>query len=268
MIYKTFLLLALSAFSLFGAEFESFVKYKVGYGIFTLGEAEASLTINDNGSYKTEVSAKAKGGLVSALSRHRVETYVSEGVVVDNMLIPYRFVKSSSYGNKKRHIEFSWDYDNMNILMESENCKDGDCKYSSEILSGDKYAKDDILTLYHNIMFDFNKTGAKEINASAIGSKKPVVIMLPEGKRLKTAKKTFDDKEGTYIIAILNQEIFTSDKGELYVNVDSDNTASKAVLKKTMLFGDVWGEQIEKRITGKRAAQQNGTNEGENLTKF
>jgi hypothetical protein len=265
MIYKTFLLLIFSAFSLFAEEFESFVKYKVGYGIFTVGEASASLVINDNGSYKTEVSAKAKG-LASTLSRSRTEKYRSEGIVIDNMLIPYYFEKQSSYGSKKRHIEYFWDHENKNIVMESENCKDGDCKYSSEVLSGDKYAKDDILTLYHNIMLDFNKTGAKEMNASAIGSKKPVVIMLPEGDWLKTAKKTFDDKEGTYLVVILNQEIFTSDKGELYVNVDGDNTASKAVLKKTMLFGDVWGEQMEKRITGKRISEQNSTNESEKLT--
>ncbi|MDR2081536.1 MAG: DUF3108 domain-containing protein, partial [Campylobacteraceae bacterium] len=248
MIYKVFLLLLFSSFSLFAEEFESFVKYKVGYGVFTLGEAEAYLKIYDNGSYKTEISAKAKG-LASALSRSRIEKYISEGIVENNTLIAHHFEKESSYGGKKRRIEYLWDHENMQILMEREECKDKECKYSSEILSGDKYTENDILTLYHNIMFDLNKTGAKEINASAIGSKKPVVIMLPEGKRLKTAKKTFDGKEGTYLVVILNQEIFTSDKGELYVNVDSDNTASKAVLKKTMLFGDVWGEQIEKRIS-------------------
>ncbi|MDR2790909.1 MAG: DUF3108 domain-containing protein [Campylobacteraceae bacterium] len=253
MIYRVFLLLACLFCPLFAEEFESFVKYKVGYGIFTLGEAEAYLKIYDNGSYKTEVSAKAKG-LASTLSGSRVEKYASSGLVVENMLIPYHFEKISSHGSTKRHIEYFWDYENAQILMERERCKDGGCEYSSEILSDDKYASNDILTLYHNIMFDLNKTGAKEINASAIGSKKPVVIMIPEGKWLKTAKKTFDDKEGIYLVVILNQEIFTSDEGELYANIDSDNTASKAVLKKTMLFGDVWGEQIEKKITGKRTA--------------
>jgi hypothetical protein len=255
MIYKVFLLSIFLTLSLFSEEFESFVKYKVGYGFFTLGEASAYLKINDNGSYKTEISAKANG-LAATLSRERMEKYMSEGEVVEDRLVPHHFEMQMSYGGKKRHFEFFWDYENKQIMMEKEECKSGNCEYSSEILPDDRYAKDDILTLYHNIMSDFNKTGAKEINVSVIGSRKPVVIMLPEGKLLKTAKKTFDDKEGTYIVAILNQEIFTSDKGELYVNVDSDNTASKAVLKKTMLFGDVWGEQIEKRISG----QRNGIN--------
>ncbi|MDR0761585.1 MAG: DUF3108 domain-containing protein [Campylobacteraceae bacterium] len=254
MIYKALLLLIFFTISLFAEKFESFVKYKVGYGVFTLGEASAYLKISDNGSYKTEISARAKG-LAAVFSRERTEKYMSEGRVFEGRLVPYHFEKQTSYGSKKRHIEFFWNYENKQIVMEKENCKGGNCEYSSEILPDDKYAEDDILTLYHNIMFDFNKTGAKEINASAIGSKKPVIIMLPEGERLKTAKKTFGDKEGIYIVAILNQEIFTSDKGELYVNVDSDNTASKAVLKKTMLFGDVWGEQIEKKISG----QQNRT---------
>ncbi|MDR0666751.1 MAG: DUF3108 domain-containing protein [Campylobacteraceae bacterium] len=248
MIYKIFLFLLFLTSSLFAEKFESFVKYKVGYGVFTLGEASAYLTISDNGSYKTEISAKAKG-LASVFSRERTEKYISEGKVFEGRLVPYRFEKQTSYGGKKRHIEFFWDYDNKQIMMEKEECKSGNCEYSSEILPSERYAKDDILTLYHNVMFDLNKTSAKEINASAIGSKKPVVIMLPEKEWLKTAKKIFDDKEGTYIVAILNQEIFTSDKGELYVNVDSDNTASKAVLKKTMLFGDVWGERIEKKIS-------------------
>jgi hypothetical protein len=254
MIYRIFLFLIFSILSLFAEEFESFVKYKVGYGVFTLGEASAYLRISDNGSYKTEISAKAKG-LAAVFSRERTETYMSEGEMFEGRLVPYHFEKKTSYGNKKRHIEFFWDYENNQIVMEKENCKNSDCEYSSEILPDDRYAKDDILTLYHNIIFDLNKTGAKEINASAIGSKKPVIVMLPEGKRLKTAKKTFDNKNGTYLVVILNQEIFTSDEGELYVNVDNDNTASKAILKKTMLFGDVWGEQIEKRISG----QQNRT---------
>jgi hypothetical protein len=254
MIYKISLLLILLVFSLFAGEFESFVKYKVGYGIFTLGEATAYLKI-ENATYKTEISAKAKG-LAAVFSKERTEKYMSEGEVTNGRLVPYHFEKQSSYGGKKRHIEYFWDYENEQIAVDSENCKNGDCKYSSEIWNDDKYVENDILTLYHNIMFDFNKTGAKEINASAIGSKKPVVIILPDGKRLKTAKKTFDDKDGIYLVAILNQEIFTSDKGELYVNVDSDNTVSKAVLKKTMLFGDIWGERTEKRISG----QRNGMN--------
>jgi hypothetical protein len=117
-------------------------------------------------------------------------------------------------------------------------------------------------------MFEFNKNGVQELNASAIGSKKPVMILLPQNERLKIAKKTFDNKEGTYLVVILNQEIFTSDEGELYINVDSDNTASKAVLKKTIMFGDVWGEQTEKKISGSRdnKTSHNSTKTDGNIT--
>ncbi|MDR1976860.1 MAG: DUF3108 domain-containing protein [Campylobacteraceae bacterium] len=257
-IAGVFLLSAVLALSLFAEEFHSFTRYKVGYGIFTLGEATASLTIDDNGNYKTKVSAHAKG-LAAKLSGNRVETYTSNGVVKEGRLVPHHFEKRSSYGNKKRHIEFFWDHENTQIVMEKEECEKKVCKYFSEALRDDKYVKDDILTLYHNIMADFNRTGAREINASAIGSNEPVVVLLPKGERLKIAKKTFDNKEGTYLVVILNQEIFTSSKGELYINADSDNTAVKAVLKKTMLFGDIWGEQIEKKISRPKAPTQNST---------
>ncbi|MDR0407804.1 MAG: hypothetical protein LBH45_02630, partial [Campylobacteraceae bacterium] len=86
--------------------------------------------------------------------------------------------------------------------------------------------------------------------ASAVGSKQQVRVIVPEGKQLKTAKKAFDNAEGLYLLVILNQDIFSSNKGELYINLDDDMTVLKAVLKNTTLFGDVWGKMVEKKTDG------------------
>jgi hypothetical protein len=229
--------------------FESFVKYKVGYGIFSLGEATAYLKIYENGSYETEVKAKATG-VAATLSGKRAESYKSVGKLVDGKLLPESLEKSRSSNSKKKYVNYLFDHELKQVAIIEENCNDEGCSHSSEMLPDKDYSENDILTLYHNVAVMFAKEGVKELNASAIGSKKPVRIVAPEGNQLKTAKKTFDNAEGLYLVVILNQNIFGSEEGELYINLDSDMTASRAVLKKTIMFGDIWGKQIEKKSEG------------------
>jgi hypothetical protein len=239
--------LMLTSLQLYALPFESFARYDVKYGVFNLGEATASLKIYENGTYETEVKAKATG-LAATLSSKRVETYKSIGKVVDGKLIPDSLEKVRTTSKRSKSVNYTFDHEQKRIVAFEERCDSKGCKYSSEILP--EYSENDILTLYHNAAFMFSKDGVKELNASAAGSKEPVVVIVPEGKQLKTAKKAFNNADGLYLVVILNQEIFSSSKGELYINLDEDMTASKAVLKNTTLFGDIWGKRIEKRSEG------------------
>ncbi|MDR1285474.1 MAG: DUF3108 domain-containing protein [Campylobacteraceae bacterium] len=247
LIEKTITVIMLFASALFALPFESFAKYEVKYGVFNLGEATTFLRVHENGSYETEIKAKAMG-FAATLSGKRVETYKSVGKLVDGKFVPDTLEKVRSSNKKTRHVTYLFDHNQQQAAVFEEKCDSKGCSYASEILP--EYAQDDILTLYHNAALMFGKEGVKELNASAVGSKQPVHVTIPEGKQLKTAKKAFSDTEGLYLLVILNQDIFSSDKGELYINLDSDMTVSKAVLKKTTLFGDIWGKIIEKRIDG------------------
>ncbi|MDR3346488.1 MAG: DUF3108 domain-containing protein [Campylobacteraceae bacterium] len=228
--------------------FSSYAKYDVKYGIFSMGEATASLKIYENGTYETEVKAKATG-LAATLSGKRVETYKSVGKIVDGRLLPDTLEKFRSSGKKTKLVKYVFDHETKEAAAFEDRCVKSDCTHTSEMLP--EYAQNDILTLYHNVALMFGKEGVKELNATAIGSKQPVHVIVPEGKQLKTATKAFGSAEGFYIVVILNQEIFSSDKGELYINLDEDDmTASEAVLKNTTLFGDIWGKRIEKKSEG------------------
>ncbi|MDR3177951.1 MAG: DUF3108 domain-containing protein [Campylobacteraceae bacterium] len=238
-----------SAFTLHALPFESFVKYKVKYGIFNLGEATASLKIYENGSYETKVEAKATG-LASTLSGKRVESYKSVGKVIDGLLVPDSLEKIRSTKKKTKEVFYAFDHERKEITAFEKRCDKNGCSNSSEKMP--EYTKDDILTLYHNVAFMFGKGDIKEFNASVVGSKKPVNVIVPEGKQLKTAKKLLDDAEGFYLLIVLNQDVFNSDKGELYINLEDDMSVSKAVLKDTLLFGDVKGSMTEKRVEGSR----------------
>ncbi|MDR2341446.1 MAG: DUF3108 domain-containing protein [Campylobacteraceae bacterium] len=235
--------------ALYALPFESFAKYRVKYGFINLGEAAASLKIYENGSYETKIEAKATG-FAATLSGKRVETYKSIGKVSDGILIPDSLEKIRSSNKKSKRVTYIFDHKEKQIAYFEEKCDKNDCFYSSEMLP--KYVENDILTLYHNVAFMFAKDDAKELNASAVGSRELVSVIMPEGKQLKTAEKLFDGAKGLYLLIVLNQNIFSSDKGELYINLDNDMTVSKAVLKDTLLFGDIWGQIVEKRVEGSR----------------
>ncbi|MDR1461171.1 MAG: DUF3108 domain-containing protein [Campylobacteraceae bacterium] len=244
---KAIIAIALLASALCALPFESFAKYEVKYGVFNLGEATASLKIDENGSYETQIKAKATG-FAATLSGKRVETYKSVGKVIEGKFVPDSLEKIRSSNKKTRHTTYLFDHEQKQAAMFEEKCDSKGCSHSSEILP--EYVQEDILTLYHNAALIFGKDGAKELNASAIGSRQQVHVIVPEGKQLKNAKKAFKSAEGLYLLVILNQDIFSSDKGELYINLDSDMTVSKAVLKNTTLFGDIWGTMVEKKIDG------------------
>ena len=239
----------LCATFLWAEALESTARYKVGYGFFTLGEATAVLKIDGEGRYETRVSAKATG-LAATLSGNQREFYVSKGRVIDGRLQPDFYEKRMERSNRVRTKRYRFNHDAQTVLETKISCKKDKCSQSEKKLTGEKYAPDDILTLYHNVTHHFIQSGESARAASAIGSSKAVEVLLPTGDRLKTAQKTFKEQPGTYLVVILNQEIFTSDQGELYMNVGADRVTSKAVLKKTLLFGDVWGELIEKKTKG------------------
>jgi hypothetical protein len=241
---RLILSLALCAAAAFG--YESVAKYEVSYSWFTMGEASASLKI-DGDRYETEVSAKSKG-MAATFSGNRKETFKSSGAIVEGVFVPERYEHWYSSGEKTSYTGVFFDHNNSQAVQTKEKCEEKKCKYESAMLTDEKYAQNDMLSLYHNVTRDFALSGVKSLEAAAIGSKKRARVEIAEGKHLKTARSIFKNQEGTYLVVFLNQEIFSSKDGALYINLDDDAIVKKAVLLDTILFGDVVGELIEKTI--------------------
>jgi hypothetical protein len=211
-----------------------------------MGESVASLKI-DGDHYETEVNAKATG-MAATFSGHRKERFKSSGAIVEGVFVPEKYEHWYSSGEKTTYTGVFFDHNNSQAMQTKEKCEDKKCKYESTMLSGEKYAPNDMLSLYHNVTRDFTSSGVKLLEAAAIGSKKSARVEIAEGKHLKTAQSIFKKQEGTYLVVFLNQEIFSSKEGALYINLGDDAIVKKAVLLDTVLFGDVIGELKEKTI--------------------
>ncbi|GHS88568.1 hypothetical protein FACS189487_07110 [Campylobacterota bacterium] len=227
--------------------FESVAKYKVSYSWFELGTAAAKLSIEGD-RYVTEVSAKTKG-MAATFTGNRAEVFRSEGAIANGVLVPEKYEWRLTSTKKTAYIGAFFDHNNSQVLRMSEKCDSSNkCEYESKILTGDEYAENDILSIYHNVTKNFLASGEKSIEVKAVGSRKKARVEIAEGKKLKEAQSILG-KNGRFLLVFLNQDIFSSSDGALYVNLDDDAIVKKAVLADTILFGDVVGELTEKKIT-------------------
>ena len=74
-----------------------------------------------------------------------------------------------------------------------------------------------------------------------------VNIYTPKGKEAKKIRRLLEAK-GHVLVVIINQKIFSSKKGELYIDIDKDGLCTTAVLKDVIFFGDITGRMVEKNI--------------------
>lgn len=263
---RLFILLMCMVLSLGAKEINA--TYKVSFGIFgKIGKANARLVINENNHYKITMQAKTSG-LARALSGSRDELYVSEGIVLENgMLRPdvywrkvsrkYKqpFSDADENGNwlqrKVRKVDtkrYVFDHVNREVSMERTKEKNKE-KRVEKPRKIDYYADNDLLTLFFNFKaMSENFAIKKPVKYYAVGANKTdgrVDIIPPNTKELNTLQKLMKTKIGHFFITFINQKIFASEKGELFVNLNDEGICQKAVLKNVLLFGDIRGELIE-----------------------
>ncbi len=223
--------------------------YKVSFGIFgSIGKATAIFEVKDK-KYHISISAKATG-LAKVLSGGRVESYESEGRVVDGVLVPdiYKGVTKTNSKRSEKIYYFLHKQKRVDLLKIRE--KDGKESKSEESLK--YYAKNDILSLFFNIkhfLNDFHFRGKKVLYAVGANKKDGRVdIIAPSGEQLKRLKDDLGKKRGNFLIVFINQKIFASKRGELFLDINDEGMATKALLKDVILFGDIRGvlEKVEK----------------------
>jgi hypothetical protein len=247
-IFSLFALLLAIVPPVQAADFQGTGHYDVGYGFFKLAESDMSLTLHADGRYETRVEAKATG-LAKFLSGGRTDYFESRGRIVDGRLRPERFIKRRASHGESKTETFVFDHVQKTIATEKTECEKENCETEKRTLSGADYAVDDILSLYWNAAADFASGQGRSFTSNAVGGKGGVGIVKPEGEQQHTATKEFG-ADGVHLLMLLKQDIMETKTGELYIDVGKGLIANKVVLKKTLLFGDMWGECQRREIDG------------------
>jgi hypothetical protein len=245
------LLILLSAFALFTttAQAETITaNYKVEFGIFgEIGVANAILT-KDESSYEIDVELEATG-LAKRLSGNRKEHHISKGHIENGVMVSDLYQVIKSHGKQTTNKIYYIDHVNKSVIKSYKHWDNGKVDSDSNE-SMDYYSKNDLLTLYFNLdKLIKDKQKSASYVFTAVGAEKQhgsVEVIIPKRNQLDEFKKTVGDKgeKGWYARAIINQNIFSSDKGELLLRIGEDGITEKAVLKDLILFGDIRAERI------------------------
>ena len=235
--------------------------YKISYGIFgELGIAKTKLTIYDD-KYEIIINAKATG-MAKFLSNGKEENYQSFGKIINNEFISQKYITDKKTNSKQRIKEYNFDYKNQEIKINSkkeyyettfndefEQVSKKVTKYSDSI--NDYFTNTDILSLFFNVTrkldtlnksnnYEFITIGAKEENGK-------INVYFPLKNEKDNFDELFENKDEKMIVSI-NQPIFSSKNGELFISVNKDGFCNKAILKDVIMFGDITGELINFKI--------------------
>ncbi|HHD75506.1 MAG TPA: DUF3108 domain-containing protein [Campylobacterales bacterium] len=222
--------------------------YKVEFGIIgEIGVANAVLT-RDEKRYEINVKLKATG-LADTLSGGRSEQHISRGRIENGVMISDYYQITQTQGSKMSNKLYTIDHENKKVLKTSKRWKN-----SKVILDSNQtleyYAKDDLLTLYFNLDKKIeDKFKAKDYTFIVVGAEKrkgKVEVTIPDEERSKEYKEALGSGEKTWFAgAIIHQQVFSSDKGELLLKIGDDGITQKAVLKDLILFGDIRAKRID-----------------------
>ena len=219
--------------------------YKVEFGIIgEIGIANAVLT-KDERTYEIDVELKATG-MAATLSGNRRERHISKGHIENGMMVADYYQITKWYGSKMSTKLYSIDHKNKMVKRAFKRWKNGKLvKDKNDTL--DFYAKDDLLTLYFNLDKKIiDKTLPKSYVFKAVGAEKQngeVEVVIPS--ELDEYKEALgESSDSWYARAIIHQNIFSSDKGELLLRIGNDGITQKAVLKDLLFFGDIRAEKI------------------------
>jgi len=221
--------------------------YKVEFGIIgEIGISNAILT-KDEKSYEISVKLKATG-IADTLSGGRSEHHISKGRIENGMMISDYYQITQTQGSKMSNKLYTIDHNNKNVLKSSKRWKNSKVTLDSN-QTLDFYSKDDLLTLYFNLDKKIeDKSKAKDYTFSVVGAEKrkgKVEVTIPNKEKSKVYEEALgSDKKTWFAGAIIHQQIFSSDKGELLLMIGEDGITQKAVLKDLILFGDIRANRI------------------------
>jgi len=217
------------------------VDYKVEFGIIgEIGIAHAKLT-RDDSSYVIDIRLQSTG-IAKTLSGNRRERHISKGHIENGIMVSDLYQIIKSHGSKMSDRVYTIDHNKKKVTRVDEKYKNGKI-YKKRTKVMDDYSKDDLLTLYFNLnSYIKDKNISKDYTFHAVGAeiqKGVVHIHIPNSSELPEFREMLGSDGGWYARAIVNQKIFSSDKGELMLSIGDDGITQKAVLKDLIFFGDI-----------------------------
>jgi hypothetical protein len=240
---KIILSMMLFVSTIFSSDYSLDAKYDVSYGFFgNIGVAHAYFNL-DHGTYKIKIKAHATG-LVKVLTKKRVESYESTGIVKNGILIPQVYVSKLIRDGKTDIKRYLFDYKKKQVTLIRTKVTDKKRSAYKKVLP--YFAKNDILTLFFNLKHILGDDYAvdEELLLHAVGASDKdgrVNLRSFSGKEQKMVSKLLG-KDDHLLSVTLNQKIFASPKGEMFLNLNNDGICTKAILKDVIMFGDIRGE--------------------------
>lgn len=232
----------ISVLSLFGITQKS--SYDIKFDIVgTLGNVQMTF-VKDHNSYYIRMDAKTVG-FAKVLSNGREEIYESKGRIINGILIPKEYKKTKINNKYKKVKKFTFDHTNKKVFLENNNYSKSTNKSNNSKEPYKFYAKNDILSLYFNILELIKTSNKDKMFFNAIGGKKDngrIDIEKLTGEKRDSALEYLDARNDLIVLKVtINQKIFSSEKGELLIAIDQKNMCTIAVLKDVILFGDIKG---------------------------
>ncbi len=223
------------------------VEYKVDFGVFgEIGIAKAKL-IKEESRYEIDIQLDATG-IAKTLSGDRTERHISKGHIEEGKMVSdlYQIIKSHGVYSSNRIYRI--DHKNKKVTQQTQKWKKGKLYKDKTVDMDEVYAKDDLLTLYFNLdSYIEDKNVSKDYRLHAVGAEKQegyVDIHIPTSNELLEYQEALGKNRAWYAKAIIHQDIFSSDKGELLLGIGEDGVTEKAVLKDLIFFGDIRAKRI------------------------
>ena len=221
--------------------------YKVEFGILgEIGIANAVLTKDEN-SYVIDVELKATG-MAKTLSGGRTEHHISKGHIENGVMVSDLYQVIKSHGSKMTNKVYRINHVTKSVTKEYKRWKNGKVT-ADRNTTLDFYAADDLLTLYFNLNNKIaDKTKSESYTFKAVGAEKQggeAELYIPKSDELEEYKEMVGEgADSWYARAIIHQDIFSSDKGELMLRIGNDGITEKAVLKDLIFFGDIRAKRM------------------------
>jgi len=240
---KFIISLLLFVSTIFSSNYSLDAKYDVSYGFFgNIGVAQAYFNL-DNGTYRIKIKAHPTG-LVKVLTKNRIESYESTGIVKNGILIPQVYVTKLIRDGKTDIKRYLFDYNNKQVTLIRTKVTDKDKSAYKKVLPF--FANNDILTLFFNLKHilgsDFKADDEIVLKAVGASEKDGKVNLRSLADKEKKEISKLIGKDGHLLSVTLNQKIFASPKGEMFLNLNDDGICTKAILKDVIMFGDIRGE--------------------------
>ena len=214
------------------------VNYNATFGVFgTVGTIKNTIT-QDKKNYTIETTVTL-AGVAKIILGGQTEHYISKGHMVNGMMVSDSYTMVSIKKGIKKVKAYHIDHAHKHVTKTYSKWKNKKrITHTTQRLNF--YAKNDLLTLYFNMNHALTKKG-KVYNIKAVGLEKQkgmVQVTVPTESQSAPYKKDLGTTANWYAKALIVQENFRKNKGDILLSVDKDGFIKKAVIKDILMYGD------------------------------